>query len=364
MRGDGEFRYGDRRLPPWTDEKEGYLPKPAVLKSEDLNLSKKTDADGKKTDADERDLRYSPADFAFRRNMNIYEQNYAIGAGYISQSEFNGIYNEFYTQSQLTSGLILPLLILSVCMGIRFICCSAFAPTGPGVWKPLAAVGGTIYLATLLGLLLAWVLSLAGSKGYRGVVGLLVFGSETQQNADGPKDSFRRDIGVLALVFAGLAILIWCPTENSWKWILFVLGILLVVSGALALIWVLVLCVWRLFQRMPITFGLFLLSIALSILFVCANHEILELGLILIIALPCVFLAPLWVAGLDRLHKYHSELQARIAGNILRLEKNTEQKMVDLITQSDSRISLRENLEKSVENKKEILKFLEKIMEK
>jgi hypothetical protein len=117
--------------------------------------------------------------------------------------------------------------------------------------------------------------------------------------------------------------------------------------------------IWGLLKKAPVTAFFLLLSIVASILFVCANRLVLESGELIIIAAPCVFLAPLWIAGLDRLHKYYSELQARIAGNILRLEKNTEQKMVDLITQSNSLASLQKNLAEAVSNKTTLLDFLD-----
>ena len=69
-------------------------------------------------------VRPSSARLFEMRDRNIYDKNYAVGAGYITAKEAGAIDDEYYGQSQITSGLILPMLILSVCIAIRMICCS------------------------------------------------------------------------------------------------------------------------------------------------------------------------------------------------------------------------------------------------
>jgi hypothetical protein len=95
-----------------------------------------------------------------------------------------------------------------------------------------------------------------------------------------------------------------------------------------------------------------------------ANDDILRWDVLATVAIPCLFLCPLWISGLDRLHKFYSELQARIGGNILRLQQTTQQQMVDLITQSDSRKSLKKNLRNALESNQQLFDFLEKFFPK
>jgi hypothetical protein len=107
--GHGEFRFGDRRLPPWTETGTNEpRPRPNVLYT----------------------ALQSAADRRYLKDMNVYSENYAIGAGFITQNEYRVIHDDFYGQSQITSGLILPFLIFSLCLGIRYICCSAAATDG------------------------------------------------------------------------------------------------------------------------------------------------------------------------------------------------------------------------------------------
>jgi len=315
QKGDGEIRYGDRRLPPWTTDKKFLLlpetPK-RVLTQEEM---------------EEREaLRYSPADFAFRRNMNIYDQNYAIGAGYISQSEFNSIYNEFFTQSQMTSGLILPMLILSVCIGMRFICCARVSVVGPGSWWLIFAVCGAIYIGILSGLLGSHFVSSIGSSEYAKIYRPLDFLADIERVFIDffkiIKPSDKKEAADQSKNNTGSEGKSGRDRRNR----IVLLGILLLLA---------------------------------SVLLILANDDVLGLDVLPIIALPSVFLIPLWVAGLDRLHKFYSELQARIAGNILRLQESTQQKMVDLITHDESLGALQDSLGETMQNIGVLSKFVE-----
>ena len=86
------------------------------------------------------------------------------------------------------------------------------------------------------------------------------------------------------------------------------------------------------------------------------HNRLSGLDLLTILA-PTLLAGPLWIAGLDRLHKYYSELGARIAGNILRLDTNTEQKMIDLITDPAATAKLKESIANSLKNKEMIDRF-------
>ncbi len=341
QKGDGEFRYGDRRLPPWTYDNE-FLP------NLDLPVTKEQ-ASKEKLKADQKGLRYSPADFAFRRNMNIYDQNYAIGAGYISQSEFNSIYNEFYTQSQMTSGLILPMLILSVCIGIRYICCATVSVVGPGSWKLICAVCGAIYIAIVSGLVVSHLVSWIGSSEYAKIYKRLdllpdikriiidVFKGIIHSNKKQVAGHSKKNTG--SDVKSGEDLRkkeVPDPSKNNTG------------RGGKSDK-----------DRRDRIILLVIVLLLPSILLIRANTGVLGWDVLPIIMLPCVFFVPLWIAGLDRLHKYYSELQARIAGNMLRLQESTQQKMVDLINQGDSLASLQDNLGMAKENTDQLLAFLD-----
>jgi len=293
QKGDGEFRYGDRRIPPWT------LPEDFQAKFSPPETPKEADKITKQ--ADDEGLRFGPADFAFLRNRNIYDQNYAIGAGYISQSEFNGIFNEYYTQSQITSGMILPLIILPVCIGIRIICCATLVPTGGSGWLLAVPICGAMYIGVLLGLGLTFLVTSLGSRAYGRILHALVQSLFSKSR----KMTMR-----LMIIVAMLIVL----------------------------------------------FFFFLLTMY-------ANANVLDWDVLPIVGLPCVFLCPLWVSGLDRLHKYYSELQARIGGNILRLQQSTQQKMIDQINQSESLVPLQQNLKQAADSNKELADFLNKYIE-
>jgi hypothetical protein len=458
--GDGEIRYGDRRLPPWTAHGT-YLPdlrEPASVP--EATLAKK--------DADEKGLRYSPADFLFRRNMNIYDQNYAIGAGYISQSEFNQIYNEFFRESQITTGLILPLLILSVCIGIRYICCSTYTAVGPSSWWALASILGTIYFAVAIGLAFLVLVAWMGSRRYWNVVkdalrvGVLTdrYAKDKEgrnlrkrwQELDRERRNLERDQARIAeekarlesrekhldverqrrireaegatiaqhMKAAYLRALDEFPagdrTSSDYaKWLFYEGGKLIEETQSLSAEpdpnkeqelkrdWTEQRRAWESYsqnlrnqqrdheecdrkrrallrdmrsyeRQLPgsgnlsdwlvlvwqdpvVKFSVVLLFPALFVIY--ANLQILDLGIIPIIGMPSLFLAPLWIAGLDRLHKYYSELQARIAGNIIRLQQTTVQKMVDIVTSSSSKKDLMTNLNSAVAEQGNLLSFLE-----
>lgn len=293
QKGDGEFRYGDRRLPPWT-EADDFQPRFSAPENP-------KEAATIKEQADNEGLRYGPADFTFLRNRNIYDQNYAIGAGYISQSEFNGIFNEYFSQSQITTGLILPLIILSVCIGVRVICCSALVPTGGSGWLLTVPIVGAMYIGLFVGLGLTFLVTYLGSREYGRILHALI----QTLLARGGKVTVR---------------------------------FLIIISALL---------------------GFFLLFF----ITIYANTNVLGFNVLPIVGLPCVFLCPLWVSGLDRLHKFYSELQARIGGNILRLQQSTQQKMVDLINQSESLLPLQQTLAQTADSNKELADFLNKYIE-
>jgi hypothetical protein len=295
QKGDGEFRYGDRRLPPWT--------LPGTFLRRFAPPDSPADVQRITQTVSEEGLRYGPADYAYLRNANIYDPNYAMGAGYISQSEFNGIFNEYYSQSQITSGLILPLVILSICIGIRIVCCGTLVPTGSSAWLLFGPLLGAMYFAFLFGLFFTFVSSYFGSREYG-----KIFKTFIEDVLFG-----RRRIvdGVRFLIIVTLAVIVFV-----------------------------FLAIWM-----------------------YEDSNILGWDVLPLVGLPCLFLCPLWVFGLDRLHKFYSELQARIGGNILRLQQNTEQKMVDLINQNESLVLLQTNLEKTARNNKELSEFLKKYMQ-
>ena len=288
LTGHGEMRYGDRRLPPWTHPKS-YTP----------NLS-----------AEPEEL-FSKADHEFRRDMNIYNENYAVGAGLITQNEYRVIRDEYFGQSQITSGLILPLLILSACMGIRFICCSAAAKN--------------VNLAPFFIIVIAFAIcsGIALGKPLARLMLNLTFG----ENREVLKHYMR------ILESAGSR-----PLKRTLR----------------VLFWI---CVAICAFAVVAAFSTDLAS------WVQKYSGLAPLQFLLVVA-PGLLMWSLWVAGLDRMHKYYSELQSRIAGNLLRMESNTEQKFIDLISTVDSRRSLRRNLKKKSAETEALVKFITDFMQK
>ena len=311
QQGDGEIRHGDRRLPPWT-HKGTFLPRFDLLDKAEAELPEKEKLE-------KLSLRYSPADFAYGKNMNIYDQNYAIGAGFITQSEFDGIYNEFFTQCQITTGLILPVLILSVCIGIRLVCCGAIAGLGPGWGKLISALFETMLFGFLTGIGLTIVISCVGSGAYRNylwgrLTDLVRVLRDSVRRPKRPNGEPPEGTGKGATEERPEG------TENAFAaWL--TLG--------------LVLCLYLLFR--------FLLWLVRS------NYDVLGPEKWPFVMLPCAFLFPLWFAGLDRLHKYYSELQARIAGNILQQKESTEQKITELLSDKKSLKDTIEQLKRKCE---------------
>lgn len=462
-RGDGEFRYGDRRLPPWTAE-ESYLPdlrEPATV----------VESDVVKKNADEKGLRYSPADFLFRRNMNIYDQNYAIGAGYISQSDFNLIYNEFFRESQITTGLILPLLILSICIGIRYICCSTYSAVGSSSWWAIGSILAAVYFAVVIGLFILLLVACTGSREYAKVFSEALQGEvlarryaedktgrelqkewqdnercrqrlerqrdelrleqarlkAREQHLDSERNKRKTEAQAVEIAQQMRAAYLHAlkefppspPSSDYAKW-LFEEGTKLqrdqqqiadmsdlekartldqqydskrkandqllvenrdrlknnldAVQNANEKRKNLISRMRSYKENVSVKWGLrdmaefawkdpFLQACTLLLvpcsLLIFANLQILDLGTLPVIAMPSLFLAPLWVAGLDRLHKYYSELQARISGNILRQQQTTIQKMVDVVTSSSSKKDLMTNLSSAVAEQGTVLNFLE-----
>jgi hypothetical protein len=301
--GDGEFRYGDRRLEPWVMDGEAE-----VLNSQAEGLRKEAsfkvvDPQGNVKGETKRqlvaELRSNAAGAAFAGDQNIYDKNYAVGAGFITKAEAAAIDDEYYSQSQITSGLILPMLILSACLAIRFICCSATVPAADHVATNVTIAMASITFGAALGMVLILLALLFGSRRYSKVA--LAFLKEA-----------TKGIG-----------------DNIYRFVSF-----LVLAIGAALLWIFG---WH-YQNDPLVS--------------------LDLHSPYLIMLPAMLMGPLWIFGIDRLHKYYSELEARIAGNILRLQSNTEQKMVDLINDPASAGKLKTKLDDAMANHKRVTDFL------
>jgi hypothetical protein len=279
----GEIRFGDRRLPPWTLT-ESHMPRAATRLP----------------------MGYSSADVEYIDDMNIYDENYAVGAGFITQSEYRVIQDEYFSQSQITSGLIPPLSILSICLGTRFICCSA------------AASSNVAHASTMI----FWIIVSMGLGTAAGVPLSLFMASITS--------SVYTDIVKNFLSQGG-------KNKRAARYSTWMVAVIIVLLA--------------------------LLCYSLIVPFLAQESEIPAADLYLVVA-PCLLIFPLWLAGLDRLHKYYSEIQSRIAGNILRLQTNTEQKFIDLITNAGTRKSLKGKLKKNKDENEALLKYMEEYFAK
>ena len=66
----------------------------------------------------------SPSDVRDKdHSLDFYEPNYAIGSGLITETEYVTLRDRFYSESQMTTGLILPILALGAVGLIRAACC-------------------------------------------------------------------------------------------------------------------------------------------------------------------------------------------------------------------------------------------------
>jgi membrane protein implicated in regulation of membrane protease activity len=57
------------------------------------------------------------------REPNLLEPSYAIGRGLLTQAEYSSLQDKYYTQSQITTGLMLPSALLALVIYIRLLCC-------------------------------------------------------------------------------------------------------------------------------------------------------------------------------------------------------------------------------------------------
>jgi hypothetical protein len=73
-------------------------------------------------------------------DKNILEPEYAIGQGLISREEYNDFRNTYLAQSELSLGLILPLLLIVFGVAIKL------ENVGSKLWIPLFIVGATWFL--------------------------------------------------------------------------------------------------------------------------------------------------------------------------------------------------------------------------
>jgi hypothetical protein len=324
--GEGEFRYGERRLYPWVEDL-GH-----IVLATDANEAELRPNDAGRKFGEGAIVQPLPVQAFEMRDRNVYDKNYAIGAGYITAKEASAIEDEYYAQSQITSGLILPMLILSGCIAIRMICCSTPTAAQNTTTTP-SYVAGNIFLvfsATSFGVTLGIGLMLS----------LLLLTSQRYWTAFAEgRRKFVRHARTLRFSFS--------QADDSYnhedssltaRRLLFFIAIAI----GFAVCWVVaILKELNAPEPLPAN-GL--------------RNYLSWLDLLVILA-PTLLMGPLWIAGLDRLHKYYSELSARIAGNILRLNMNTEQKMVDLITNPVATAKLKENIAESLKNKEMINQF-------
>ena len=380
--GDGEFRYGDRRLLPWVKPDGVIVETPNAI---DANLY---------TNQVTAQLRPNPAGHSFLKDRNIYEKNYAIGAGYISQNEAKSIEDEYYGQSQITSGLILPVLILSVCLAIRIVCCSSAASADYMNSSlmvlaaiPFGIIAGAVLMVGALWLssekywqlvsqtwsaFMAWTpddpeshkrardaaarasvadndANEAGSRARVAAAnadrtkqaGVVSYAEHAALKREA--DEFSQRAQELEEVSKEASIASAAARrdheEKSQRrrqdrfraWFLLILCLVLLLLGMTALV--------------IASYGKAPLSLA-------------GLGMIV---LPTLLVGPLWIAGLDRLHKFYSELQSRIAGNILKLQTSTQQRILDLIADPNAAAALKKKAKDAQEGQTQLVAFLESI---
>jgi hypothetical protein len=120
------------------------------------------------------DRRYDPTDPLQEKEPDIYEPNYAIGRGYLTQSEYDSLFDQYYRQSQLATGLILPLLMLIVATWIRADCCRVEWWSG---WAKLLAVVVFVALPLVL-----WFIGMDRLHQFYSEVQARITGNKTKQD--------------------------------------------------------------------------------------------------------------------------------------------------------------------------------------
>jgi hypothetical protein len=380
--GDGEFRYGDRRLMPWVRASGAIAETPSA---NDVNLY---------TDQISAQLRPNPAGRSFLKDRNVYDKNYAIGAGYITQNEAKSIEDEYYGQSQITSGLILPVLIFSVCLAIRIICCSS-AAAADYISSSLIVLAGIPFGIIAGALLMLGALWLSSAK-YSQLVSetrsafmawspdepesdkrateAAARASQAQKDTNEAESRAQEAVAMVvearqtgAARLAEHALLTREADELSRR----AEELQKVSKGAIVAAaaarkdheeklrrrrkgrfrtwFLLILCL-----------VLLLLGVAALVIASSGKAPLSFSGLGMII-LPTLLVGPLWIAGLDRLHKFYSELQSRIAGNILKLQTTSQQKILDLISDPNAAAALKKKAKDAKEGQTQLVAFLESI---
>lgn len=79
------------------------------------------------------------------QDPHIYDPNYAIGRGLLTQSEYTSLYDEYVRQSQLVTGMLIPVLMLAVAIWLRLDCCGS-----PSAWPKFLIVIATLLLLPTL----------------------------------------------------------------------------------------------------------------------------------------------------------------------------------------------------------------------
>ena len=203
------------------------------------------------------------------RDPHLLEPNYAIGRGLLTQAEYSSLQDQYYSQSQIATGLMLPSALLALVIYFRLLCCGIVKFGWGGV------LVCTLLTLTLLSCLLAFVVYHFGKEG-------------EDKRREVRELRAARIIGVGPLLFAiAVAVLVFVSYLLLGNWWL--------VGLAVGLPTLEVLC---------------------------------------------------FIAGIDRLHNFYSNVQARIVGAAKKQEESQIKKFADILTDTKAKQSFIEELEK------------------
>jgi hypothetical protein len=93
--------------------------------------------------------RRADVDPMLRKEPYLLDPSYAIGKGLLTQAEYGSMQDQYFSQSQITTGMMLPTALLAAAAYFRIICCNP-DQAGPGVF--LWALFCLTALLALLGL--------------------------------------------------------------------------------------------------------------------------------------------------------------------------------------------------------------------
>jgi membrane protein implicated in regulation of membrane protease activity len=234
------------------------------------------------------------------------EANYAIGNGLLTQAEYSSMQDQYYSQSQITTGLIIPLVLLAAVILGRLLCCGIVTLPDNFAWG--------LFWSTLieLSLFVAFVGSLrwlstrsprpptSETSATKQAANHEASGKKGDSAEKEPSASSEEHTAPGNAQASGRKSIIPETLPDSLIAVMFVVAALCLGIALFFLVGI-----WH------------------------ANSKSWWLPT-LTVGLPILVFA-LYLLGVDRLHNFYSEVQARIAGNKQKQAESQIKKFADLL---------------------------------